>query len=144
VWRPHLKIPEGQLGLISDLRMLEFDLTETMNDTEVLRYLVAAENRDGIKGWLRSSWKHWHVLGDQARRALVDQTRSSRANHPEDLDEFEEALGYKKEEMRRAIQRCKDFGESAKEREEWMRELEEGVETLKGLKEEEAVGEDET
>lgn len=142
-WRPYLKIPEGQLALISDLRILDFDLTETMNDPDVLPYLVEAENRDAIKGWLKSSWRHWHVLGDLSRRALVDQTRTSKAKYPEDLDEFEETMGYKKEEMRRAIQGCKDFGESTKERERWMRELEEGVETLKGLKEEKAVGADE-
>jgi len=142
-WRTYLKIPEGQLALISDLRILDFDLTETMNDPDVLPYLVEAENRDAIKGWLRSSWRHWHVLGDLSRRALVDQTRTSKAKYPEDLDEFEEAMGYKKEEMRRAIQRCKDFGESTKEREGWMSELEEGVETLKGLKEEKRVGADE-
>jgi len=134
-WRPYLKIPEGQLALISDLRILDFDLTETMNDPDVLPYLVEAENRDAIKGWLKSSWIHWHILDDLSRRALVDQTRASKAKYPEDLGEFEEAMGYKKEEMRIAIQRCKYFGESTKERERWMRELEEGVETLKGLKE---------
>ena len=142
-WRPHLKIPEGQLALISDLRILDFDLTETMNDIDVLRYLVEAENRDAIKGWLRSSWRHWHVLDDPSRRALVDQTRASKVKSPEDLDEFEEAMGYKKEEMRRGIQRCKDFGDSTKEKEGWMRELEKGLETLKGLKEEKAVDMDE-
>ena len=57
VWRPHLKIPEGQLALVSELRILDFDLTETMNDLDVLPYLVGAENRDAVKGWLRSSWK---------------------------------------------------------------------------------------
>ena len=134
VWRPHLKIPEGQLALVSELRMLDFDLTETMNDLEVLPYLVEAENRDAVKGWLRSSWRHWHVLDDPSRRALVDQTRATKTKYPEDLEEFEEAMGYKKEEIRGAIQRCKDFGESAKEKEGWMRELEKGAETLKGLK----------
>ena len=142
-WRPYLKIPEGQLALISDLRILDFDLTETMNDLDVLPYLIEAENRDAIKGWLKSSWRYWHVLGDLSRRALVDQTRTSKAKYPEDLDEFEEVMGYKKEEMRGAIQRCKDFGESTKEREGWMRELEEGVQTLRGLKEEKAVDGDE-
>ena len=143
VWRPHLKIPEGQLALISELRTLDMDLTETMNDLDVLPYLVEAENRDAVKGWLRSSWRHWHVLGDPSRRALVDQTRVAKAKYPGDLDEFEEVMGYRKEEMRRAIQRCKDFGESTKEKEEWMRELEKGAETLKGLKEERDVGADE-
>ena len=142
-WRPYLRIPEGQLALISDLRILDFDLTETMNDLDVLPYLVEAENRDAIKGWLKSSWRHWHVLGDSSRRALVDQTRVSKAKYPEDLDEFEEAMGYRKEEMRRAIQECKDFGESTKEREGWMRELEKGIETLKGLKEGKTVDADE-
>jgi len=142
-WRPHLKIPEGQLALMSDLRILDFDLTETMNDLDVLRYLVEAKNRDAIKGWLKSSWRHWHVLDDSSRRALVDQTRASRVKHPEDLDEFEETMGYKKEEMRRGVQRCKDFGESTKEKEEWVRELEKGVEALKGLKEERYVDADE-
>jgi len=144
VWRPHLKIPEGQLGLISDLRILDFVLTETMNDLEVLPYLVEAENRDAIKGWLKSSWRHWHVLGDLSRRALVDQTRASKAKYPEDLDEFEEVMGYKREEMMRVIQRCKDFGESTKEKEGWMRELDKGAETLKGLKEGKAVDADGT
>ncbi|KAF9649517.1 hypothetical protein BDM02DRAFT_3113752 [Thelephora ganbajun] len=134
-WRPHLKIPEGQLALVSELRILDFDLTETMNDPDVLPYLVEAENRDAVKGWLKSSWKHWHVLDDRPRRALVDQTRATKAKYPEDLDEFEETMGYKKEEMRRVIQRCKDFGESTKEKEGWMRELEKGVEMLKGLEE---------
>ena len=143
VWRPHLKIPEGQLALVSELRMLDFDLTETMNDLEVLPYLVEADNRDAVKGWLKSSWRHWHVLDDPSRRALVDQTRTTKARYTEDLDEFEEAMGYTKEEMRRAIQRCKDFGESAKEKESWMGELEKGAETLKGLKEERAVDADE-
>ena len=80
-----------------------------MNDLEELPYLVKAENRDAIKGWLRSSWKHWHVLDDPSLRALVGQTRASKAKYPEDLDGFEEAMGYK-EEMG-AIQGCKDFGE---------------------------------
>ena len=142
-WRPHLKIPEGQVALISELRILDFDLTETLNDPEVLSYLVKAENRDAVKGWLKSSWRHWHVLDDLSRRALVDQTRATKAKHPEDLEEFWETMGYKKEEMRRVIQRCKDFGESTKEREEWMRELEKGLETLKELKEEKAVDVDE-
>ena len=143
VWRPHLKIPEGQLALVSELRILDFDLTETMNDLDVLPYLVGAENRDAVKGWLRSSWRHWHVLGDPSRRALVDQTRATKAKYPGDLDEFEEAMGRKKEEIRRAVQRCKDFGESAKEKEGWMREMEKGAETLKGLKEEKAMDADE-
>jgi hypothetical protein len=142
-WRPYLEIPEGQLALISDLRILEFDLTETMNDLDVLPYLVEAGNRDAIKGWLRWSWRYWHVLGDPSRQALVEQTRASKAEYPEDLDEFEEAMGYKKEELRGFIQRCKDFGESAKEKEGWMRELEKGAETLKGLKEEKSVDADE-
>lgn len=143
VWRPHLKIPEGQLALVSELRTLDLDLTETMNDLDVLPYLVKAESRDAIKGWLKSSWRHWHVLDDPSRRALVDQTRVTKAKHPEDLDEFEEAMGYKREELRRAIQRCKDFGESAKEKEGWMRGLEKGAETLKGLKEEKVADVDE-
>ena len=42
-WRPHLKIHEGQVALISNLRILDLDLTETMNDLEVLPYLVEAE-----------------------------------------------------------------------------------------------------
>jgi len=142
-WRPHLKIPDGQLALVSDLRILDMDLTETMNDPDVLPYLVEAENRDAIKGWLKSSWKHWHVLDDSSRRALVDQTRATKAKYPEDLDEFEEAMGYKKDETRRAIQRRKDFGESTKEKEGWMRELEKGAETLKGLKDEKVVDVDE-
>lgn len=142
VWRPHLKIPEGQVALISELRILDFDLTETLNDPDVLPYLVAAENRDAIKGWLKASWRHWHVLDDPSRRALVDQTRATKAKHPEDLEGFEEAMGYKKEEIRRVIQRCKDFGESAKEKEGWMKELEKGLETLKGLKEETVVDAD--
>ena len=120
--------------MVSELRILDFDLTETMNDPDVLPYLVEAENRDAIKGWLKSSWRHWHVLDDPSRGALVDQTRATKAKHPEDPDEFEEAMGYKKEEMRRVIQRRKDFGESTKG-ERWMRELEKGVETLKGLRE---------
>jgi len=135
-WRPHLKIPERQLALVSELRILDFDLTETLNDPDVLPYLVKAENRDAIKGWLKSSWRHWHVLDDPSRRALVEQTRATKAKHPEDLDVFEESMGYKKEDMRRVIQRRKDFGESTKEEDGWMRELEKGVETLKGLKEE--------
>jgi hypothetical protein len=142
-WRPHLKIPEGQLALVSELRILDFDLTETMNDLDVLPYLVEAENRDAIRGWLRSSWRHWHVLGDPSRRALVGQTRATHAKYPKDLDEFEEAMGYRKEEVRRVIQRCKDFGESTKEKEGWMSELEKGVETLKGLREEKTADADE-
>jgi len=129
--------------LISELRLLDFDLTETLNDPDVLPYLVQAENRDAIKGWLKSSWKHWHVLDDHSRRVLVDQTRVTQAKHPEDLGEFEETMGYKKEEMRRAIQRCKDFGESTKEKEGWMKELENGLESLKGLKQERSVDGDE-
>lgn len=139
VWRPHLKIPEGQVALVSELRILDFDLTETLNDPDVLPYLVKAESRDAIKGWLKSSWKHWHVLDDPSRRTLVDQTRTTKAKHPADLEEFEETMGYKKEEMRRVIQRCKDFGESTKEKEGWMDELERGLEILKGLKEEKTV-----
>ena len=142
-WRPHLEIPGGQLALVSDLRLLEFDFTERTNDPNVLPYLVEVENRDAIKGRPKSSWRHWHVLDDPSLRALMDQTRASKAKCPEDLNEFEEVMGYKKEEMRRDIQRCKDFGESMKEKEGWMRELEEGVETLEGLKEEKAVDEDE-
>jgi len=142
IWRPHLKIPEGQLALVSELRILDFDLTEAMNDLGVLPYLVEAENRDAVKGWLRSSWRHWHVLDDPSRQALEGQTRATMEKYPGDLDEFEEAIGKKKEEIRRAIQRCKDFGESAKEKEGWMRELEGGAETLKGLKEEKAVNAD--
>ena len=110
-----------------------------MNDLDVLPYLVEAENGDAAKGWLKSSWRHWHVLDDPSRRALVDQTRATKAK---DLDEFEEVVGYKKEEMRRVIQRCKDFGESTKEEEGLMRESENGEEILKGLKEERAVGAD--
>lgn len=136
IWRPHLKIPEGQLALISELRTLDFDLAETLNDPEVLPYLVRAENRDAVKGWLRSSWRHWHVLSDGSRQALVGQTRATKEKHSGDLDEFEETMGYWKEQMRRGIQRSKDFGESTKEKEGWMRELECGLETLKGLKEE--------
>ena len=143
LWRPHLKIPEGQLALISDLRLLDFDLTETMNDKDVLPYLVKAENRDAVKGWLKWSWRLWHVLDDPSRRALVEQTRVTQENHPEDLNEFEETMGYWKEEMRRGIQRCKNFGESTKEREGWMKELENGIETLKGLKEEKPADTDE-
>ena len=103
-WRPHLEIPEGQLALISDLGRPEFDLTETMNDPDMLQYLVEAENRDAIKGWLRSSWRHRHVLDDLSRRALMDQTSVSKAMYPEDLDEFEELTGYE-EEMRKVIPR---------------------------------------
>ena len=143
VWRPHLKIPEGQLALVSELRVLDFDLTETMNDLEILPYLVEAENRDAVKGWLKSSWKHWHVLDDPSRRALVDQTRATKTNYPADLDEFEEVMEHKKEEVRRGIQRCKNFGECTKEKEGWMRELEKGAETLKGLKQEKAADTDE-
>ena len=144
-WRPYLEIPEGQLASISNLRILELDLdlTETMNDLDVLPYLVEVGNRDAIKGWLKSSWRHWHVLGDLSRRALVDQTRTSKAKYPEDLDEFEEAMGNRKEKMMGTIRGCKYFGDSTKETEGWMRELEEGVETLKGLKEEKYVGADE-
>ena len=129
--------------MISDLRILNFDLTETMNDLEILPYLVEVENRDAIKGWLKSSWRHWHVLDDPSRRALVDQTRVTKTKYPADLDEFEGVVEYKKEEVRRGIQMCKDFGESTKEKEGWMRELEKGAETLKGLKEEKAVDTDE-
>lgn len=139
VWRPHLKIPEGQVALVSELRILDFDLTETLNDPDVLPYLVEAENRDAIKGWLKSSWRHWHVLDGPSRQALEDQTRATKLKHPEDLEGFEEVIGYKKEEMWRGIQRCKDFGESTKEKEGWVRELEKGLEALKGLKEEMAL-----
>ena len=143
VWRPHLKIPEGQLALISEWRILDFDLTETLNDPEVLPYLVEAENRDAIKGWLKASWRHWHMLDDLSRRVLVCQTMTAKAKHPEDLDEFETMVGYGREEVRRVIQSCKDFGESTKEKEGWMRELEKGLEMLKGMKEEEAADADE-
>lgn len=143
VWRPYLKIPEGQLALISELRVLDFDLVETLGDSDVLPYLVEANNRDAIKGWLKSSWRHWHVLDDHARRALVKQTKVTKEKHLEDLDEFEEVMGYKREEMKRGVQRCKDFGESTKEREGWLRELERGVETLKGLKEGKTLDADE-
>lgn len=143
VWRPHLKIPEGQLALVSEMRILDFDLTETLNDPDVLLYLVNAENRDAVKGWLRGSWKHWHVLDGVSRQALVEQTTATKEKHPGDLDEFEETMGYKREEMRKGIQRCKGFGESTKEREAWMRELEKGLEVLKGLKEEKLVDADE-
>ena len=143
VWRPHLEIPEGQLALLSELNVLDFDLTETMNDLEILPYLVKVENRDAVKGWLKSSWRHWHVLDDPSRRALVDQTRAMKTKYPVDLDEFEGVVEYKKEEVRRGIQTCKDFGESTKEKEGWMRELEKGAETLKGLNEEKVVDTDE-
>ena len=143
IWRPHLKIPEGQVALVSELRILDFDLTETLNDPDVLPYLVGAENRDAVKGWLKSSWRHWHVLDDPSRRALVDQTRATKVKHPEDLEEFEEKMRYKEEEMGRVIRACKDFGESTKEKEGWMSELKNGLETLKGLKEEKAVDVDE-
>ena len=142
-WRPHRQI-EIQNPQIRDRGQLPFgNLKETMNDPDVLPYLVEAENRDAVKGWLKSAWRHWHVLDDLSRRALVDQTRATKAKYPEDLDEFEEVVGYKKEEMRRVIQRCQDFGESTKEEEGLMREVEKGVEVLKGLKEERAVGADE-
>ena len=143
VWRPDLKIPEGQLGLVGELRILDFDLAETLNDPDVLPYLVEAENRDAVRGWLKSSWRHWHVLDDPSRQTLVERTRTTKVKHPGDLDEFEEHIAYKKEEMRRGIQRCKEFGESTKEKEGWMRELEKGLETLKGVKGEKAVEADE-
>ena len=143
VWRPHLEIPEGQLALLSELNILDFDLTETMNDLEILPYLVEVENRDAVKGWMKSSWRHWHVLDDPSRRALVDQTRATKIKYPADLDEFEGVIEYTKEEVRRGIQMCKDFGESTKEKEGWLRELEKGAEILKGLKEEKAVDTDE-
>ena len=101
-WRPYLEISGGQLALILDLRLLEFDLTERTNDRNVLPYLVEVENRDAIKGRPKSSWRHWHVLDDPSLRALVDQTRVSKAKYPEDLNEFGEVMGYK-EEMRRDI-----------------------------------------
>ena len=74
-WRPHLKIPEGQVALIPNLRILDLNLMETMKDLEMLPYLVEAENGDAIKGWLRLSWRHRHVSDDFSRRALVDRTR---------------------------------------------------------------------
>ena len=109
---------------------------EAVNDLDVLPYLLEAGNKDAIKGWLRSSWGHWHVLDGPSRQALVDQTRATRADRPRDLDEFEGAMGYAMRGVAGVIRRCKALGESTQERDGWMRELEMGVEMLKGLKNE--------
>jgi len=135
-WRPHLRIPEGQLALVSELENWEFDLVEAVNDLDVLPYLLEAGNKDAIKGWLRSSWGHWHVLDGPSRQALVDQTRATRADRPGDLDGFEGAMGCAMGGVAGVIRRCKALGESTQEGDGWMRELEMGVEMLKGLKNE--------